>query len=50
MLQPEYKLRLQRPGPDAMYLGGCKQAESGNITLWSIAQMQTATQRDRQAG
>jgi len=33
-----------------MSLGGCKQTESGNVTLWSTAQLQTATQRDMHWG
>jgi len=42
MLQPDYKLRMQWPGPDAVSLEQCKQAESGNVTLWRTVQQQTA--------
>jgi len=50
MLQPDYKLRLQWPGPDAVTLGRCKQAESGNLALWFTAQLHVATQLDRHCG
>jgi len=41
---------MQWPGPDAVLVEGHKQAESGNVMLWSTAQLQTAAQRDRHQG
>jgi len=35
----EYKLRLQRPGLDAMSPEIYKRTEIGNVMLWSTAQM-----------
>ena len=39
--------RLQWSGSDATSLKGHKQARSGNVSLWSTAQLQSATQHDR---
>jgi len=47
MLQSESRLRLQWPGLNAMSLGGCKQAQNRNCTLWSTVQLQTEISQSR---